>query len=200
MFRLVLACAALLCPAVPAAADMQIDVASDGSAWISPTPALAARLDPFSTPPYWIVQCPGRPCFARSGPLVLALDDSGAALLFLDPHPKDGTVSVMIADYAFELEPLLGTPLSPTWEARITDPRATLLSETGDAVATERKLQGIDLAIDHLRGVAGVTMADSNGSLSALADAAEHSREGNPRLIPDTKPQIEFAIRAQLEP
>ncbi|MEM6275994.1 MAG: hypothetical protein AAF714_03530 [Pseudomonadota bacterium] len=199
MFRPAFCLAALFCVPTATSAEMHIDISPDGSAWISPTPAFAADLDPFSTPPYWIVQCPGRACFARTGPLVLTLDESGAALLFLDPHPRDGTVSVMIADYAFELEPLLGSPLSPTWEARITDPRATLLTETDDAVAEERKLHGIDLAIDHLRSLSGVTFAGTTNTLSALADAAEHSREGNPRLIPDTKPQIEFAIRAQLD-
>ena len=182
-------------------ADLRIERAADGSAWI-----LSANLHSeeevdvlFGVTPYWIVQCPteGR-CYARSGCVVLALDADGIAHLHLDPYPN-GEVSLMIADFAFEMEDVVGEALSPTWEGRLRDTKAILLIEHDEATAEEHALMGLGMALDHLRATSGLKPEiDESTPLAALADAAQRNLEGGPRLIPDTKPQIEFAIRAQV--
>ena len=190
--------------AAPVSAQLQIETATDGSAWITSAPVTSAATqeaeDLFGVSPDWIVQCPdqGR-CYVRSSFIVFALDDAGHAHVHLVPHPE-GHVSLMLADYAFELEPIIGSPLPPTWEDRLRDRRATLLIEYDDAVAEERELRGVGMALDHLRAVTGLEPEiDQSAPLTALTDSAQRDLEGGARLIPDTKPQIEFAIRSQLD-
>ncbi|MEM9854682.1 MAG: hypothetical protein AAF841_09555 [Pseudomonadota bacterium] len=185
---------------LPLDAQMHIDTTTSGEAWIYPEPQseLAKSVPPFSLPPYWIVQCPvEQRCHARNGPLILVLSESGAPVLHLDPHPK-GTVALQISDFAFDAEELLGHALSPLWVSRFSDARAELLIEQEHATGHARALMGFDLALNHLRTRAGVKTGQPPASpLTAHADAADLERTSKPRLVPHTKPQIEFAIRAQ---
>lgn len=194
----------------PVFAEMAIDALPTGEAWIYQQPELTAPGEDAlnSVSPHWIVQCPQprRGCFGRTGPIVLTVDETGAVRLFLDPHPK-GQIALILEDYAYDLEDFLGNPLSPTWQDRLSDPEALLVAETEDAIAIERPLRGFELTLQQLRSLhkpwaetdARAAPIEEATPLDALAEAAETAQAGNPRLVPDTKPQIEFAIRAQTE-
>lgn len=185
---------------------MAIDSTPSGEAWIFPKSDDHEAL-PFSTPPHWIVQCPGAStgCFARSGNIVLTLDSNGVARLFLDPHPE-GTVALFLIDFAYEIDPIIGEPLSDTWISRLSDPAAKIVAETDSFVTSERAVEGFDMALAHLKLINTSQAAfealkedPQQTPLDALEDSAETARAGNPRLVPDTKPQVEFAIRAQID-
>ena len=187
----------------PLSAELQIETSPDGAAWITSAP-VGADADQengvLAVSPFWIVQCPSEGnCYARSSFVVISLDDAGLALVHLDPHPE-GQVSVMLGEYAYELEAIIDAPLTPTWEDRLRDRKAKLLIEHDDAVAEERPLKGVSMALDHLRAVMGLEpQIDESAPLTSLADSAERDIEGGARLVPNTKPQIEFAIRSQLD-
>ena len=197
--------------ASPVKAEMVLSVFPTGEAWIHrrTSEAGSSTSNPFAAKPSWIIQCPRpRACIGRSGAMVLTVDTKGNARLHLEPHPS-GSVALLVNKRAHELESVLGVPLSEAWIDRLSDPKAILLVEFDEATAQERTIQGFDIAHSHLLEMNSPELSQilrrqtRNGDvtpLHALAETAETVQTASPRLVPHTKPQIEFAIRAQTQP
>lgn len=137
--------------------------------------------------------------------MILTVDPDGNARLHLEPRPS-GSAALLANKRAHDLEAVLGEPLSQAWIDRLSDPKAVLLVALGEATAEERKMPGFAIALSYLVAMNSpwVSPATRNQTratvvtpLHALAETAETGQKASPRLVPHTKPQIEFAIRAQ---
>ncbi len=197
-------CAFTLASPLNLHAELGIDIAPFGDAWVYELPHGEAPQDhlPFSTTPLWIVTCPGgdQRCFARGNQMILTYDAVQGPILRLSPEPT-GHTALLIKDYAYDLQEVLGRPLTLAWQARLTKKAARIEIELEGAIAHSIALEGISLALSHLVSLEGVApISKAPPPLRAMATAAEQAHESGPKLIPDTKPQIQFAIRAQRAP
>lgn len=165
----------------------------------------------------WHVTCdmPLRSCRARNGSAVLRITEAGPALLFF--ADADTRITQHYDNMAQDLPELADGPLTPALIAQLSRPGSTLFIERGAQTADAIRLDGIDQVIAYLtwvetaeaqvlrdaRGWPGPTATALNeeavgaGALAAYEEFRRRYEMEHPMLVPETKPQIEFAIQAQ---
>lgn len=165
----------------------------------------------------WSVTCrqPLRGCLARGqGGAVLWADGDGSVRLGL-PHAAGARLSVRRGNRMQDLGPLLDHPLAPETLDRLDQPDTWLVVEEQGAVALTLPVPGLaDVAayLRFLEGPVARTLRDARvwhrtGQLdpdsmeAAVLDryrqVENRALQPQPVLVPVTKPQSEFAQRAQ---
>lgn len=155
--------------------------------------ALAAPVQAHG-PDAWHLDCSQRACVARNGPLMLWTDRRGAPVLS-STVPLDG-VELHFAGLSYPLTRLLGRPLSPIWQARLAADHGVISLRRSEQT-TRISLAGFSDALNRLRSQTGLARPSAPGPLAAMGLADARARGTPGRHIPYTKPQVEFAIRAQ---
>lgn len=183
---------------------------------IQPEGSAAFALSP-ETPPVWTVRCalPLRDCVARSGALVLRVGPDGSARLSAFTGGPDASITIRQSNRAYERNRLFSAPLHPDDVALLDAPSAMLVIDTPAAVILRSPTGGIAEVIAYLAWVQGPeaqllrdarlwprdgTLDTSKMSVAVLERYMEAQRRmetGPETLVPYTKPQVEFAIRAQ---
>lgn len=164
----------------------------------------------------WSVNCrtPLRGCVARAPGLALRLDEQHRPWLIV-PAALDARLSVQEGAQTRDLPHLMHRPLDPDAIDRLSRPKARLLIEEQGRVTAAIATEGMDEVLSYLawlKSDKGRTLRDArlwprtgildpnqltNPQLERLA-AQQRYLEGNKaQHVPRTKPQIEFAIRAQ---
>lgn len=164
----------------------------------------------------WSVYCaqPLRSCVARASGLVLRIDETGAPWL-LAVTPPGARVSIQSRNYTFDAPDTFSMPLDAEVIARLAGEQAFLIVEESGQVVLRSRTTGIDKVVDYLswiQGSAARTLRDArlwprNGEIRIQDMTPEvlerfevmqrRALEDQRQLVPSTKPQIEFAIRAQ---
>lgn len=164
----------------------------------------------------WSVYCaqPLRACVARASGLVLRIDEHGAPWL-IAVTPPGARVSIQSRNYTQEAERLFSRALDADLIERLSHEKAFVVVEENGSVILRSRTTGIDKVVDYLTWIKGNTartLRDArlwprNGDIRvqdmtpAVLERYEvmqrRALEAQRQLVPATKPQIEFAIRAQ---
>ncbi len=163
--------------------------------------------------PLWTVSCrmPLRGCAARAPGVILSLHAEGT-LRLLGFAPSGARISVL-QDGAARLMPgLFQQPLDAETLAVLSRPDSVLIVENKDEVLSRTPVDGIDITAAYLLWLNGAAQAgvrdariwiapdgtpDPSAPTSVMSARAPQDPSLWPQHVPRTKPQIEFAIRAQ---
>lgn len=163
--------------------------------------------------PVWTVSCrmPLRGCVARAPGLVLSVHDDGAVQL-IGFAPHGAQIRAVTGGAARMMPDLFDAPVTSETLAMLGRPGNILIVETGAEVISRTALDGVAVVAAYLQWLhraseLGVRDARSwvlPDQTRPLADApdvmqarAPQDPADWPHYVPRTKPQIEFAIRAQ---
>lgn len=202
--------ALLLRPGSAAPAELRSEISVDG-------PALFYAVSGEARRPLWAVHCRLRlrGCIARAPGLVLRLDEAGAPWL-LAAVPPGARISLARRNTSQPLPGLLTAPLDPEVLARLSAPGAALIVEDAGQVILQSPTEGLTevaaylawLASDNARTLGDARLWPKGGPLQPEAMTPEvlerfavqdrRAREAARQLVPVTKPQSEFALRAQV--
>jgi len=153
-------------------------------------------------------------CSAKNGPLRLRLD-SGSRVWLSVMTPIESRISIQVKNVAYDTPGLFSRPLK--------DDHIRLLSKTGASLNVEQAFDdslnastaGLDLVVRYLKWVRDPEIRFKNDARewqpnkqqaneSENVSVLEHhgmqnlsDQAPNRRIVPYTKPQVEFAIRAQ---
>lgn len=196
-------------PSRPTEAAIEHDIHRDGSALFYAVVG-ARRI------PVWSVSCRVflRGCMARGDGIVLRLDaDNNPRLLVA--CSGNGRISILRRNFREDADHITSQPLAEPSIERMSGPDAFLVVEEPDASPVYIRTVGLNAVIGYLRWLdsaparvlrdARLWPEDGALDLQAAGDEAldrfrlmELRDAAGPRyLVPSTKPQIEFAIRAQ---
>lgn len=165
----------------------------------------------------WTVQCrmPFQGCVARSNQAVLRLDDDGDARITAFAAETD-RISVQVQNFTIDRPNIFSRPLSTEDIAILDTPGAFVVIETAAETQSRFSTHGISLVVEYLRWLNQTTPAPDRDArefqitdhmqteygatppeLAHLMLAEQNAASPRWQLVPYTKPQIEFAIRAQ---
>ncbi|MBT0956706.1 hypothetical protein IV417_04860 [Alphaproteobacteria bacterium KMM 3653] len=147
-------------------------------------------------PQVWHLSCNGQSCRASSHGMGLSLDPWGQVLLTLDV-PQGARVSLSDGIGTLDMPNLFLGPLDSRDIAQLSLPGRTIVIERNWRVIHSVPLNGFADVITFLNRRAGVEAEAPPPALAHLAEAHAAALEPNWQVVPQTKPQIEFAIRAQ---
>lgn len=148
----------------------------------------------------WSMSCDAG-CTASRGVIDVTLDPtSGAPILSLACQPAGAVVLSLPDNRAFGMEAVLGRPMDAYWQSQVSKRNAALLLERRAQIAAQISLAGIDRAIADLRARTGTQAqqalpSGAGGHMAAMAQAASHTQHA-PKIVPQFKPQVHFAIGA----
>lgn len=164
----------------------------------------------------WKVQCrlPLRGCVGKADGLVLWVDhDMGVHLV--GPAGPGARISLLIDDVTRDMPGLFSYGLDPHHLEELTPHNARVLIERNGIVLQETRVEGILDVASYLAFLKTGTARDSrdarlwlsatrrtpnavdNPLLDRYQAAEAQALQEYPHYVPETKPQIEFAIRAQ---
>ena len=164
----------------------------------------------------WSVHCaqPLRACVARSPGLVLRIDAEMQPWL-IAPATPGVRISIQDRNYTQDTPNLLTGPLKADRIKKLSGENSFVIIEENGRVIQRTRTTGLDRVIDYLTWVHGNTahtLRDArlwprNGDIRVQDMTPEvleryevmqrRALEAQRQLVPSTKPQIEFAIRAQ---
>lgn len=164
----------------------------------------------------WAVQCaqPLRGCVARAPGLVLRIDDNFEPWLLSVSQPN-ARVSLQSRNYTKDIPHLFTRALSDDLIHSLSDEKSFVVLEENGRVIQRTRTTGLDQVVDYLKwinGNTGRTLRDarlwprnediriqdmSEEVLERYAVMQRRALERQRQLVPATKPQVEFAIRAQ---
>ncbi len=164
----------------------------------------------------WTISChvARNGCSARNGPLRLRLDSSSRVWLSA-MTPLGSRISIQVRNLAYDTPDLFSSPLTDDYMRLLSITDAFLNVEIALDDSLHVSTTGLDLVVGYLRWVGDPENHPMNDArewqpIRQLANekdqvsSLEHHRfqssleyAANRRIIPYTKPQIEFAIRAQ---
>ncbi|MDO6731976.1 hypothetical protein Q4577_18240 [Marinovum sp. 2_MG-2023] len=196
-------------PDTPQNARILDEIAIDG-------PAIFYEIDKDLRRELWSVDCrqPLRGCVARAPGLVLRVDDHGAHWLIAASHPG-ARKSVQTRNYTRDTPEILSRPLSADTLAQLSQKNTFLVIEEQSTVVLRAQTTGIAHVAGYLAWInseTARTLRDArlwpkNEPLQTdnmTPDVLERYQvmqrrrlEAQRQLVPATKPQIEFAVRAQ---
>lgn len=164
----------------------------------------------------WSVHCaqPLRSCVARAPGLVLSVDENGAPWL-ISVTPPGTRISMQTRNYTRNVPHLFNQALNADSIRRLSAEKAFVVVEENGSVVLRARTTGLNKVVDYLtwiRGSTARTLRDArlwprNGDIRVQDMTPEvlerfevmqrRALEAQRQLVPSTKPQIEFAIRAQ---
>lgn len=164
----------------------------------------------------WAVHCrqPLRDCVARADGLVLRLDEFRRPWLIAASGPKS-RISIQTKNYSKDVESLFARPLNDALVEMLSQKDVFIVLEEDGSVLLRTRTTAIDQVADFLLWISsntGRTLRDArlwpaNGALNTTAMSPEvleryeimqrRLTESQRQLIPETKPQVEFAVRSQ---
>lgn len=164
----------------------------------------------------WSVYCaqPLRACVARAPGLVARIDEAGVPWL-IAVTPPGARISIQSRNHTRDVSTLFNQPLDAETIRRLSHEKSFIVVEENSVVMLRTRTAGLDKVIDYLtwlRGMTARTLRDArlwprNGSIRVQDMTPEvleryqimqrRALEAQKQLVPTTKPQVEFAIRAQ---
>lgn len=164
----------------------------------------------------WSVYCaqPLRSCVARSAGLVLRIDDKGAPWLIAATLPSS-RISIQERNYTQDAPKLFDGPLRADQISKLSGQDAFVIVEEHGRTVLRGRTTGLDRVINYLTWVQGTTARTLRDArlwprdgdirienmspevLERYEVMQRRAMEGQRQLVPATKPQIEFAIKAQ---
>lgn len=164
----------------------------------------------------WAVNCamPLRSCVARAPGLVLRIDDQGQPHLVAAVSPG-ARISIHERNTTQDHPHLFGRPLPSDIIRRLSEEKTAVVIEEQGRVVLRSSTAGIDRVIDYLTWVQGNTARTLRDArlwprnqemriqdmtpevLERYEVMQRRAVEAQRQVVPSTKPQIEFAIRAQ---
>jgi len=171
------------------------------------------RLRPIAPAHLWYATCNTHLegiCAAYAGPLIVVVDAVGSVRMMTEEAGFD-RISIASGPGSYERPYLFGAPIDPKTLAILTQEGARIELERGWRVRVELETEGLDLVLDflaYLRSQEATTVAwtfQNRGKivegvaprLRHLALSDESNRSPDWKVVPQRKPQSEFAIRAQ---
>jgi|GEM_PF-2809009 len=196
-------------------ARIEYDISVDG-------PAIFYRVHNAARKEIWRVDCtfPLRNCIARSNGLVLSLD-ANAKPWIIAARRRNSRVSMQVKNYTIDIPDLLNRPLSDGEVTHLSADHSFIVIESDGEVLLRTATKGLDQLISYLRWIKSpqaLTMRDARlwpdfraaklGQAQFSTEVLENSKLQLARSngvneqyirhqIPATKPQVEFAIKAQ---
>lgn len=179
-------------------------------------PALFYEASADSRRELWAIDCsaPLRGCVARADGIALRLDENGAPWL-LAAAPFDARISIQTRNMTQQVKDIFASPLSQRDIAQLSKPQSFLVIENAGRVVLRTKTTAVASAISYLQWLqspTGRTLRDARlwpetGPINTEAMEPDvlgryeilqrRYDERQRQIVPNTKPQIEFAIQAQ---
>lgn len=153
--------------------------------------------DPCRTKLLWNVICTaGSECTADHAGFRMTIDPTGYARLHRDV-PADARLSYLLAGTIADVPKVFDAPVDTFLESYLAD-GGQLLIETRDEQVEILNLQGFDAILTLLRDLTERHPDDEEPTIMLRYESLHDPLHNDPYVfLPATKPQIQFAIRAQ---
>lgn len=179
-------------------------------------PAMFFRVENDRRTELWSVDCRQRMrgCRARAPGLVVRLDDTGRPWLIAAITPTT-RISIQRRNHTWNVPALINRPLDADTLHRMSSSNSFLVFEENGRVVQRIRTTGMDEVVAYLQWVSGEsarTLGDARlwprdqplsaknmtpSTLERYEIMQRRRLESARQLVPETKPQIEFALRAQ---
>lgn len=135
-------------------------------------------------------------CIAQHPGLQVAITPSGQVAL-LGNFPQDARLSYLLDGMIADTPRVFSEPIDALLESYLVE-GGQLLIETPDENVEILDLTGFDAIVALLRDLSGRHLIEEQPTIMSRYESLHHSSKDDPYVfLPATKPQIQFAIRAQ---